>query len=299
MSKRNSYILIIAILAILNLLLLFFDGSSSSSSFDDELFLIQDINSIQSINISNPEGSIDLAQNAGIWYLNETFEADQNFIEVLFSILNQVKVKRVLGEVEVQKSGSVTISFNSGESVSFDFSSDQIGTKSYFIRNEVSYQVEVPGYRDNVANIFELKTDQWKNRIVFDGSWRTIQNLNLMSDRGELNISFNNQFFEIEGVPEIDSTGIVEYLNQFQLFQANEMISPGRFPNLDSLKEAAPIAVLRIDDIKDENQVVFKIYPAIANQSYSLVIKNDQTMMVFDRRRIQSLLKSIDDFKAK
>ena len=141
--------------------------------------------------------------------------------------------------------------------------------------------------------------DQWRNRTVFDGSWRTIQELNLTSKGQELTIKFNSQFFEVVGVSEIDSSGVVDYLNQFQLLQANEMISIGRFPDLDSLKTTIPVAILTIDDIKNSGETVFRIYPNLSGQSYQLVTKNDKTLMVFDRKRIQSLLKFNEDFKAK
>ena len=148
-------------------------------------------------------------------------------------------------------------------------------------------------------NIFQLTENQWRSRVVFDGSWRTIQKLNLVADGKELNISFNNIFFEVEGVSPIDSSGVVDYLNQFQVFQANEMISVGTFPELDSLASTEPSAILTLDDIQVEGQTSFEIYPALPNQNYHLVTKNGQLMMVFDRQRINALLKSNEDFRAK
>ena len=297
MSKTIKYSIAIAVLLILNLTLVFTKGLKSSSSFDDALFVIEDVNAIQAVVISQGQNTVELSKGKEAWELNKTYEADESFLQVLFSILNQVKVKRIVGTLNQSSSGSVEIQFGD-EVMTFDFASDQLGTSSYFIQNGSTYQVEVPGYRDNVVNIFQLSEDQWRSRVVFDGSWRSIQKLNLTSDQGELAIRFVDQFFEVDGIAEIDSSGVVDYLNQFQVYQANEMISPGRFPELDSLIKTEPIAVLKIDDIQSPDAITFEIFPNISGQSYHLVTKNKSEMMVFDRRRIQSLLKFREDFAA-
>lgn len=295
-KKTLTYLVAIGLLLVANLGMVFTKGLKKSSSFDDGQFLIQNIDEIASVSISQESGDILLEKSGDKWNLNGTYEADQSFLQLLFSILNQVKVKRVIGSGENTNSGNVLIAFNDGKTTSFGFASDPLGTASFFIEDGTSYQVEVPGYRDNVVNIFKLTEDQWRSRIVFDGSWRTIQRLNLEADNQNLNIRFNNTFFEVDGTTAIDSSAVVDYLNQFQVFQANEMISPGRFPELDSLMLTEPMALLSIDDIQSSEQINFQIYPALTNQNYHLVTRNSEIMMVFDRRRIQSLLKFNQDF---
>ena len=298
MSKRIKYIVVIALLLGLNLTLFYSGGIAKSSSFDDAFFLVKDTTQIYTLTIENKNEKIELKRSETGWLLNGKYKVDQNFLKVLFSILNKVKVKRQLGELASEDAGSLRIEFDDKRFRSFHFTSDPIGTKSFFIEDGIGYQVEVPGYRDNVVNIFELNEDQWRNRMVFDGSWRTIQNLTLQWGSEELTIRFNNQFFDVEGISLIDSSGVVDYLNQFQLFQANEMISEGRFSELDKVKSGNPLAVLRIDDIKNSLETVFEIYPNLDGQAYHLVIKNDKDMMVIDQRRIQNILKSRVDFKA-
>lgn len=298
MSKTTKYIIAIAVLLGLNLTLLFSGKSSSSSSFDQELFLIQDTTLISAVSIQSKNEKIELLRGTDGWTLNANHKVDQGFLKILFSIFSKVEVKRELGEMSSEGAGSVEIKFEGGESRMFNFATDAIGTKSFFIEDGVGYQVEVPGYRDNVVNIFELNVDQWKSRVVFDGSWRTIQKLSLTSEQGELQIQFNNQFFNVGGIDVVDSTKVVEYLNQFQFFQANEMVSEGRFPELDQIKSQDPLAILRIDDIKSSEETVFTIYHNLDGQSYHLVTKNDQEMMIFYGRRIQALLRSNGDFAA-
>ena len=293
--KRKQYIVLIVLLSAFNLYLVFSAGSLKSSSFDDHLFAIADTSAINSVKIEYEGRKIQMNKGAKDWILNNEYLVDENFRDILFSILHQVRVKRQTGKMEDEASGSLTLTFTNGDEKSFHFLSDQIGTKSFFLKNGIAYQVEVPGYRDNVVNIFSLKEDQWRNRLVFDGSWRTIQNLQLSFENKELEIKFNNQFFEVGGVVSIDSSSVIGYLNQFQYFEANEMISMGEFPELDSLRTTDPLAILKIDDIKYSSEAVFSIFTNLGDQAYHLVTKEDE-MMVFDNFRIKSILKSNEDF---
>ena len=86
-----------------------------------------------------------------------------------------------------------------------------------------------------------------------------------------MEIVFNDQFFLINGNPPNDSSAVIDYLNQFQYFEANEMISEGRFPRFDSLAQTKPSTIVTIEDIKYEETIVFQIYPNMKGQAYHLV----------------------------
>jgi len=298
MSKTNiQYLIAIAILLGINLFLFLDDRTVSASSFDDSIFSIADTSAIQSIQIKNSSGVIDIRRSTKGWIVNDKYRVDNGFKNILFSIMQRVKVKRKVGSLNTSGSGEVTFRLDHG-SFDFRFLSDPLGTKSFFVLGDAGYQVEVPGYRDNVINIFDLSSDQWRDRLVFDGSWRTIQVLELSSPESRLRISFRDQFFEIEGVPAIDSSMVVDYLNQFQHFQANEIISKGRFPQLDSLKRTLPMATLTIEDIKRNEPYRFHIYPKLSGQNYHLVLDGQEEMMVFDANRVSRILKRSDDFRS-
>ena len=141
MSKKTiTYLIAIAVLLVANLGLVFTEGQRKSASFNDELFLIDQINEIKSVEIVKEESTIKLELINGVWRLNEVNEADGSFLQLMFSILNQVKIKRVVGAVE-NTTGTTTITFNSDDQFSFDFASDPLGTRSYFIKDGISYQV--------------------------------------------------------------------------------------------------------------------------------------------------------------
>ena len=102
----------------------------------------------------------------------------------------------------------------------------------------------------------------------------------------------------VNGEAPQDSSAVVEYLNQFQYFEANERISDGRFPRFDSLAQTTPGAVITIEDIKEEQPVILTIFPNLKGQAYHLVMRENQ-MMVIDARRVQGLLPTPQDFLRK
>ena len=55
MSKTVKYLVLIAVLLVANLVLVFTEDLQRSSSFDDELFVIENINDINSVVISGDE----------------------------------------------------------------------------------------------------------------------------------------------------------------------------------------------------------------------------------------------------
>ena len=154
----------------------------------------------------------------------------------------------------------------------------------------------MPGYKDNVVDIFLLHPDQWRDRLVLDASWRSIQELSLTRrNEDPLTLTFDDKFFLVNGSTAQDSSAVVDYLNQFQYFEANEMLSAGRFPRFDSLAQTQPLATIEIDDIKQGEPIQLSIFPTLDNQAYHLVISEGE-MMVIDAGRVEGLLASAQDF---
>lgn len=298
-KKTASYFLIILVLLGCNLYLLFTNHTVSPASFNDRLFLIKDTAAIWSIIIENEKAQVRLTQTKEGWRLNDRHAVDKGFLKTLLSIFNRVKIKRKVGVPDTKISGRVNIQLNDGGIRKMAYINDPLRTKTFFVQNGQGYLVEVPGYSDNVANIFELTVDQWRDRTVLDGSWRTIQLLTLTMPKEELRIAFKDSFFDVRGVQPVDSNAVVDYLNQFQAFQANEMVSKGEFPSLDSLLKTPPLAVLSIQDISKPEPTTLTIYSRLPNQSYHLVTNNQGDMMVFNSSRMEQILKSPAAFKAK
>jgi hypothetical protein len=284
MKRKNKRLFVIlGLVLVANLCFVFLPNKGSQLNYNESMFTVMDTASISNIRFFNDVSTVELAKTEDGWELNGRYPVDEGLRRLLFSILQRVRVKRPVNE---QVKSGMIIDIN-GEQ--FSVSGNATKTKTFFTKGDQSYEVEIPGYRDYLANIFELNLDQWRDRLVYNGSWRTIQNLKLdypQSDEYDFDIRFNEQFFAVGGVERIDSSAVIDYLNQFQYLQANERVSPGRFPKYDSLAQTQPLAILTLESINYSAPEVLMIYPALDNERFHLVKNIANEMVIFDQKRV-------------
>lgn len=299
-AKKNKWLFVVLVVVIIaNIGFLMLPDKGSSISFREDLFRVSDTSAVERIILGKGANEVVLLRQNNDWVLNESKSTDQGLVRMLLSILNHVTVTKPVS-VDVRERLPVSIRFEDGRILYFEVFGNAMKTKTYFSADGQAYEVEIPGYRDYLAGIFELKADQWRDRVIFDGSWRTIQRLRLDysdNDENDFEILFNEKFFQVAGIPRMDSSSVVEYLNEFQNWKANERLSKGRMPRYDSLAKTDPYARLAIESINYTTDHVFSIYAPIKNDGFVLVTNQDGEMMVIDRKRISRILLKKEDFK--
>lgn len=305
--KRKNIRLIVFIILLLAVNLIFWTWKPDYErlNYNPERFTILDTASVEKIVLTGKEGENTLARSGSGWVLNGEYPVDENLKKILLSVLNKVRIKRELSEEEIKEvkrsQGHETKVNVEGVDISpFTVKGNANLTKTYFLEGDAGFEVEIPGYSDYVGGVFQLTRDQWRDRMVFSGNWRSIQEL-VIDYQGlqlqDLKIDFEGDFFMVEGIQEIDSNRVVEYLDNYLFLQANERISKGRFDRYDSLMKTTPDAVISIDDIKSEQTVRFSIFPPLEGERLRLVVDDQSEMMVFDRRRLELLFATPADFK--
>jgi len=295
MNKTTVYGIAIVVLLLANGWLFFSEktvqGGEKRNYFDAE-----NLEKVSFFLFHNQEDTTKIEKTANGWVVNDQYRADERFLNTLFSIIERIESGRKFDGWNEEVAGAVEIGMGADAGYRFQLATNPTKTKSFFIAEGVVTEVSVPGYRDNVVDIFLLHPDQWRDRLVIDASWRSIQKLTVSEAVENLTLTFDDKFFLINGQPAQDSSAVVDYLNQFQYFEANEMISPGRFPKFDSLAKTTPTATVEIDDIKLDKPMLLNIFPKLDNQAYHLVT-NENGMMVIDAARVQQFLASVRDFE--
>lgn len=295
MMKKKNLILfaVIVLLVLTNLIFNFLPEGGSKVSFNERMFAVRDTSALNEIKIIKNGVSLLLSREDAGWELNGKYAVDEGLKNLLINILQRVNVKR---PVKLDFQDSILVEID-GES--FSVSGNATKTKTYFSKDGQSFEVEIPGYKDYLARIFELNLDQWRNRLVYNGSWRTIQSLKLSYSedfQSDFEIRFLDKFFAVQGVISLDSSMVVDYLNQFQYLQTNERISLGRFSKYDSLAKTTPVAKLTIESINYSAPEVFTIFPSLNNERFHLVKNKTGEMMIFDKPRISRILLKKQDF---
>ena len=306
MRVRNIVLLGISLLLIiLNLWLFNLKPALVSLSFDPDLFMIRDTTQIEKFQFHSKILDHYFSRQEG-WKINNKFPSDPNLRKMLFTVSKRVKVSRALTGDEKEQllkrneemGTSVTLTVD-GDERSYSVVGNANKTKTYFIENQEVYQVDIPGYQDFLASIYELKRDQWRDRLVFNGNWRTIQKMEVIypekSDKNLL-IRFKETFYEVDDLTQIDSSAVVAYLNQFEYMQANERISFGFSPAYDSLAQTPPEVIISLLDIKYKLPREIRIFPQLPGQNIRLIMDQDDELMVFESKRILPYFKSRPDF---
>jgi len=286
--KTKRWLVVIGLLVVANVAVYFSGKSGGGVRFDEAQFAVRDTASVTSISI----GDVQLRKET-TWMVGQ-YPADPTFVDHLLNVLLRVRVKKPVGEMSAE--GAVAITVNDR---AFHFKPNDTKTRTYFIEEGQGYEMEIPGFSDYVGGIFELASDQWRNRLVYNGSWRTIQLLTLdytATDADDFEIRFEKDFFKIDGIASQDTTRMMDYLNQFQYFQANERLSPGRVPYLDSLARTKPLAVLTIDDIQIDQPIRFTIFPRRPQDGFHLMLDPNGEMIVVDMQRAGMILMRKEEF---
>jgi len=302
MSKTNKILLsVIVLLAILNIGLFLSGRLNPSGSSNQSIFTVADTSAIDGIQLQSTESSVTINREGGLWQLNGEFQVDEGLRRLFFSILQRVRVRK---PIELVPSDSIHVSLSGDANMEFLVFSNPTKTRTYFFdpKEQQGYEVEIPGYNEYVGGIFELKENQWRDRLVIDENWRSIKSVFLdyqKDSQQDLSITFKGQFFTVEGVNSLDSSKVIDYLNQFQVFEANEILSRERFPKFDSLSQTPPLATLNISSIRSDEPIQLMLFPAIENMAYQLVTNRNNDLMILDAGRVNQILARPTDFQAK
>ena len=197
MSKSTKYLIAIALLLVAQPLVVFFSGESSATPKAEKYFFGGGFGRYKSFFLFVlDQDTVKLEQTGEGWMLNNQYPADEGFVNTLISVLERGRGrKKPLMNGTEMFLGSAEVEFDFNSRYRFQFATNPTKTKTYFISEGDAKEVAVPGYRDNVADIFALHPDQWRDRLIIDGSWRTIQKLNVEKKNDDFEIKFDDTFF--------------------------------------------------------------------------------------------------------
>ncbi len=307
--KSKGLIVLIIVLVIVNLGLYIWEPGKQSLSFNPGKFQISDTSSVENIRFFSTGKNIEISRTSSGWKLNDSLAADKSILRVFLSVMSRVSIRRKLNSNEYEElekrlpESGINVSISQRSEINeFEVLGSRNLTQTYFFdrENESAFEVEIPGYSDYLGGIFNLTKDQWRDRMVFSGNWRTIQSIELDYTKDQytdLKIYFEGDFFKVEGLNEIDSNQVVAYFDQFINLQANEMIALENYPEFDSLVNTQHFLRITIDDINLQSSLILNVYPPIENGSILLVTANNGNFMVFDRKRLENFFAQPVDFR--
>jgi len=278
--------------------LTYFGVKNDTIEVDKSLFKVADQTKIDRVILKKGSEQIELHYKGSKWMLNNSHEADRQLIQVFFATLLQAEPHR---PVALRQRDSVhqrmvntgtEVKLFEGEVLVKNFlvsGNDRKSETYYELAGESApYLVTIPGYRVYVAAIFELTSLDWRDKRIFNFNWQNFKKLtadNQQNETENMVISFQDKFFGLEGMPEVDTTKLNDYLDAVSLVQAVRFIPIGESERYDSLLATTPYCTIEVTDI--------------ANRSYLLNLYEPQKQDAVILGKMgdgQALIISRDDF---
>jgi hypothetical protein len=306
-GDKNKLLLILLVLLVLTSVVLFMTGESNGTRMaEKQQYAIQDTASISRIVFESSHYGLnnELRRTNHHWEINGEYGADPNMVQVLLAVLKQVQVRRPVPVVEKEaikrdmNEKGIRVALYSGEDVVKRFSvlGNNTKTTSFFMEEgqQDIHIVELPGYDSYVAGIFEVTALDWRNRMVFNSTWRSLQRLELLYPafaEQSVEIRFTFDFFEITGVEQLDTAFMMSFIDQFQAFQCNRFIDPEPDSPYDSLMRREPMAIVTLEDIDENKNNRVVLYPPLPGTSEYPGRLANQEVALFNARIIREILK--------
>jgi hypothetical protein len=299
---------LLALLTVVTLLVFWWIQPENSLDIDQDVFQVDNIESLSRVELTSPNGSVDLAFDGSRWRVNDHYDADRNMISVLFATLQQSRPKRAVAGTKADSvyrqlmDSGVKVSLYEGEDLreTFYAGGNQQKTQSFFADPDTQevYVMAIPGYRVYVSGILELPESGWRDKFVFGFNWRNFKSLEASFDKApseNFTVSMVKDYFGIEGLASVDTARLNTFLDDVSLLTVDEYVSePGL---VDSLLQLKPDFQIRVTDVANRVYRLRLFNSKRLSVVYGIIQDGDAAL--FDRKKIQRLLKPKSFFKKK
>ncbi|MBX2894534.1 MAG: DUF4340 domain-containing protein [Cyclobacteriaceae bacterium] len=307
-EKRNIRLLIGLVISSLALIVVvYISARENFDVIDKKLFQVEDQTEINKVVIKPAQGQqVELGFEGGRWRVNNTYDADQQMIKILFATLLQTEPRRpVTATIQDSISNYIRttgqeVELYAGNNLVKQFwvGGNDRKTETWFqLPDDVPYIVQVPGYRLYIASVFELAANDWRDKRIFNFNWQNFKSLEThfsqQSNQG-FTISVANQLFVINEVAVADTTKLSHYLESVFNLQADQFLSvSGKY---DSLLATTPIYSISIKDIANR-QYQLEVFPQLKDEQLILGRVNSELPALFNPTQIATIARKRSYFE--
>jgi hypothetical protein len=308
-ATRNTTLLIsLTVLVLVSSLLAIVTGRDNERPVDPDYFRTVASETIDRVLLRHHGQEIVLSFANNRWRVNDTWDADNQMIKVLFATLRQAEPRRPVAAAQrdtvwerLQREGvQVTVYTQGQEQMKFFAGGNALKTESWFLREGDSdpYLMVIPGYRVYVSGILELDESGWRNKRVFDFNWRNFKSFSASypgDPAQNFELEFNQQMVVMRNEAAADTAKLNGYLDAVSLLFARRFVD-AQDTHADSVVATGPLARLEIRDIADRAYVLELFRPSPLNQEV-IGRLGDGQRVALDKADVAELVRKRDYFK--
>jgi len=107
---------------------------------------------------------------------------------------------------------------------SYTVGGDFQSMRSYFVKGEDVYLMQLPGYQSYVAGIFELPENDWRDRVIFDGIWQDMISLTINRPNKEpVEFKYDDRLLRIQN-QKADTSEVMNFVERFNYFFVDQFL---------------------------------------------------------------------------
>jgi hypothetical protein len=306
--KNKKRFILLVVMTLSTLIAFWLMQPENRLDLDRDIFHVEDLSSISKVELVSDTSRVSLSFTGSRWRVNEKYDADGSMIRVLFATLQEATPKRPVTNVSQDSiyghlaDNGIKVSLYDGAVLRKEFyaGGNPAKTQGFFAEpaSREVYVMSIPGYRVYVSGIFELGENGWRDKFVFGFYWRNFKSLEteFLKNPGEnFSAIMHQDIVRIEGMPEADTAKINTFLDDVSLLTVDEYLSE---PQLrDSLLNLRPDFHLLVTDIANRPYRLRLYNNPVSERVFGIV--NEDQLAVFDRKKIQRLLKPKSFFRKK
>ncbi len=285
-------------------------SSGEGEQVDKNIFRVDNLTEIDKVILQSKGEVIELSFNGSRWLVNQSYDADDQMVTVLFATLQQVEVKRSVATgladaiANRLRQDGVKVTLYAGAETELEIyvGGNVNKTEAYFMdKNNTPFVMNIPGYRVYAAGVFELDQNGWRDKRIFNFNWRNFKKLKAQfADPAKKGFEIEDQGFgfDITNTTGTDTTKLNDYLDAISLLMAERYIVPGVDLQLDSLLLTQPELTIEVLDL-GSNKLSLELYTEQSNDGEVVGRLNGLEGVIFDPGQVLPLKRDRDYFLLK
>jgi hypothetical protein len=317
MFKNKIMFLAFAFIVLVGLciILVSVDDNKGYRGFDEMAFTVQDTALIHKIVLNSSGQKNEMVKKGGQWRLNDAYQADDYFTDLILAVANKVRVKRAVSKAQTPAvnqtlvASGVKVEFfdEQGNAVqSFFAGGNGNKTLSYFSKGDLEqpYVMYIPGYTSYLSGIFELQERDLRARTIFANNWLALKRILIEypeDPKDKVSIDYDGHLFTVEGVANLDTAAMMSYVEMFEQFDADAWVTIEDDPEiaLVAKKKDMPVAVISTEEINKSKNRKLKVLGKLSRENLWLAEVNDQELLLLHDNKVKALLKKSQFFEKK
>lgn len=268
---QKKHILFILLLILLGLAVFFYFQTEKSTLTDwDADFSIRDTEKIDSFSITQDSAKVKLYKVEGRWYYNNHIPVRDRAVNQFFNVLKDLRIEAPAPKqnrheiIDLVKQNPLEVKiYKRGRKIKDYWVEDSPYKKgsTYMLMkgSDNPYLMSIPGYNKDLASLFRIDENYWRDKALFGLSGIDIQKVKVMypqdpDDSFQLEYRKNGKFV-LRRLPSEDKIKNFKknmasrYLSYFGNIRFQRLIREESKELVDSLRSSSPFCVIEVEDL--------------------------------------------------